>query len=442
MEEMMRSELVSMSSYCRRYGHLKLHDFSNPSFKKTKYSPTKVFVVSSSSSNSTSPPPLPQNPIFQSFFFPVTPSPIIPYLQHCSRNTKKRKFTPSSSSGSVKVISREAFNAAVKKPSVAVKKPTVAVKKPTVAVKKPIVDVNKPTVAVTHDRGVRKSSSWVKSRLLGKGGYGSVYLATSKDGRYKTERAIKTAELSRASSLMDERRILKRLKSPFVIYCYGDEIVREGTSDCYNLILEYCSGQCLADVIEDNQGGLSEFDVKLYAKDVLSGLSYIHDRNIVHCDIKPDNLLLTPVDHRFRSNGFLTKIGDFGLAMEKGSVEYGNGCGHKRGTTRYMAPELIGHGVIDFAVDIWAFGCSVLEMLTGVQVWGEHGDLVYDDWVSLIGHSDLIPNIPSWLSEEAKDFLKRCFVKEPNARWGINELLNHPFLSSNQVFSHNGFIYE
>ncbi|CAH8267555.1 unnamed protein product [Arabidopsis lyrata] len=411
---------ISMSSYFKRYGQVKFNEFSNTPLKKPKYSPTTsvIEISDSSSSNNSMIPPLPQNPIFT-----VKLSPIMLHLRRCSRKIKKKKLTQpllkkkkkkKSISSSVKFLSRGSFNAAVQKRS----------------------------TTVTRNGGVRKVSSWVKSRLLGEGGYASVYLATSKDDRYKTERAIKSAELSKASSLMHEGRILKRLQSPFVISCYGDEIAREGTGHEYNLVLEYCAGQCLVDLIEDNHGGLSEFDVKQFSRDVLSGLSYIHSRNIVHCDIKPDNLLLSPVDHRFRFNGYLIKIADFGLSMEKGSVEYGNGCGHMRGTTRYMAPELIGHGVVDFGVDIWAFGCSVLEMLTGQMVWGEHGDLVFDDWVKLIGHTDLIPRISSRLSEEAQDFLRRCFVKEPGSRWRINELMNHPFLYSDVDFSHNGFVYD
>ncbi|WZY98627.1 hypothetical protein YC2023_070956 [Brassica napus] len=209
---------------------------------------------------------------------------------------------------------------------------------------------------------------------------------------------------------------------------YGDEIAREGYSTQYNLILEYCSGKTIADLIEDNHGELLESEAKVFARDVLSGLTYIHDRNIVHCDIKPDNLLLSPTAVRFRSTGYLTKIGDFGLAMEKGSVEYGNGYGHKRGTTRYMAPELIGHGFVDFGADVWAFGCTVLEMLSGATVWGEYGDLAFDDWVDLIGHSDRMPHVPAWLSKEALDFLSRCLERDVNKRWSTLELKNHPFV--------------
>ncbi|KAF2616385.1 hypothetical protein F2Q68_00041171 [Brassica cretica] len=184
-----------------------------------------------------------------------------------------------------------------------------------------------------------------------------------------------------------------RLQSPFIVRCYGDEIAREDCSTQYNLILEYCSGKTIADLIEDNHGELLESETKVFARDVLSGLTYIHDRNIVHCDIKPDNLLLSPTAVRFRSTGYLTKIGDFGLAMEKGSLEYGNGYGHKRGTTRYIAPELIGQGFVDFGVDV-----------------------------------DRMPHVPAWLSKEALDFLSRCLERDVNKRWSTHELKNHPFV--------------
>ncbi|CAH8361210.1 unnamed protein product [Eruca vesicaria subsp. sativa] len=286
---------------------------------------------------------------------------------------------------------------------------------------------------VTLEKGGRtnSSSSWVKSLLLGRGAYGSVYLGTSRSKTHPTgERAIKTAKLSHASTLMDEGRILVRLQSPFIVHCFGDEIAREEDNNCmqYNLILEYCSGRTIADLIEDNHGELLECEAKVFTRDVLSGLTYIHDRNIIHCDIKPDNLLLSPTDQRFRSTGYLTKIGDFGLAMEKGSLEYGNGYGHKRGTTRYMAPELIGHGVLDFGADVWALGCTVLEMLSGKTVWGEYGDLAFDDWVNLIGHSDRMPHVPAWLSKDALDFLSRCLERDINKRWSAHSLKNHPFV--------------
>ncbi|CAH8267603.1 unnamed protein product [Arabidopsis lyrata] len=387
----MNSEF-SMSVY--RYGQVKFNDYSNPPLKKPKYSPTKsVIEISDSSSNNTMIPPLPQNPIFT-----LKLSPIILHIPN-TKDKKRGRFTPpllknkkkSNSSRSVKEITKEVF-----------------------------------------DGVVRKSSSWIKSEFLGRGSYGSVYLATSKKDKGKTIMAIKSAEISRASSLMEEERILTRLLSPFVVRCYGHEIALEetlfgGSRTNYNLILEYCSGKSLADLIENNIGGLSEKDVKMFARYILNGLNYIHRENIIHCDIKPENILLSPVENRIRPNGYVTKIGDFGLALEKGSSEYEKAPGHTRGTTRYMSPELIRHGIVDYAVDIWAYGCTVLEMFTGQEVWGEHSDLGPVDWDSLIGLSSFIPYIPDWLSEEAQDFLSCCLVRDHGSRWGIGALMNHPF---------------
>ncbi|CAN7099264.1 unnamed protein product, partial [Brassica rapa subsp. narinosa] len=93
-----------------------------------------------------------------------------------------------------------------------------------------------------------------------------------------------------------------------------------------------------------------------------------------------------------------------------------------------IAPELIGHGFVDFGADVWAFGCTVLEMLSGATVWGEYGDLAFDDWVNLIGHSDRMPHVPAWLSKEALDFLSRCLERDVNKRWSTLELKNHPFV--------------
>ena len=368
---------ISFSGYLKRYGHLKFIELSDPPLpKRPRYA------------NNSMIPPLPdQNPIFTRKLSPII-----------LKNNKRKRFTPKSSSSlSVEEITKQVF-----------------------------------------DGVVRKSSSWIKSEFLGRGSYGSVYLATSKKAKTKTTMAIKSAEISRASSLMDEERILTRLSSPFIVRCYGHEIAREetlfgGERTNYNLILEYCSGKSLFDLVNSNLGGLSEKDVKLLARDILYGLDYIHRANIIHCDIKPENIFLTPVENRIRPSGYVAKIGDFGLALEKGSSEYEKASGHRRGTTRYMSPELIRHGIVDYAVDTWAFGCTVLEMLTGQQVWGEHSDLGSVDWDILIGQSCYIPYIPDWLSEEAQHFLSRCLKRDPASRWGIGALLNHPFLQCGSI---------
>ncbi|EOA25839.1 hypothetical protein CARUB_v10019212mg [Capsella rubella] len=346
---------------------------------------TNVVTKNSSDSPSdTKIPPLPKKPTFDLNLPPTNSD-----GGNCSKNKRKRES-----------IREESINAAVQK----------------------------PPVMFTHQGSlieVKESSPWVKTEFLGQGAYGSVHLAKCNN----QERAIKTAHISRALSLMDEGKILRRLQSPFVVGCFGEEIVREGNDFHYNLVLEYCPNGSMGDFLKNVVSLLVEVPVKLFAKDVLSGLKYIHDRNIIHCDIKPDNLLLTMVfDQVLQIDRYLMKLGDFGLALEKGTVAYQNALGHRRGTKRYMAPELLSHGIVDFSVDIWSFGCSFLEMLSGRRVWADYLHLDYDDFVNLIGKSNLVPYVPNFLSAAAQDFLKKCLVKDPHARSGINELLNHPFL--------------
>ncbi|CAH8298931.1 unnamed protein product [Eruca vesicaria subsp. sativa] len=285
---------------------------------------------------------------------------------------------------------------------------------------------------------IPESDLWTVTRFLGKGSYGSVHLAErttkGKEAYLPQEMVIKTTELSQSSQLQNEKRFLKLLETnPYVVSYHGKKITHDKKTKkaYYNTILEYCPSQCLAKHIKRHNGiGLPEEDVKRFALDILIGLRYTHAKKIIHCDIKPKNILLADESTGLRGpNGLFAKISGFGKAMEKGSTEYGDGWGHRRGTTRFMSPELIVDKVLDYGVDVWAFGCTVLEMLTGERVWSEHGELVWEDWIDLIGVSDLVPYMPGALSEEAKDFVSKCLEKEPSERWSVDSLMKHPFLS-------------
>ncbi|CAL9247477.1 unnamed protein product [Arabidopsis halleri] len=94
----------------------------------------------------------------------------------------------------------------------------------------------------------------------------------------------------------------------------------------YNTLHEYCLEINLEKHIERNREKLPEDDVKSFASEILVGLKYLHEEKIIHCDIKPKNILLAFENNRF------AKIAGFGKAIKKRSVEYGDGLGHGRGT--------------------------------------------------------------------------------------------------------------
>ncbi|KAG2329851.1 hypothetical protein Bca4012_020622 [Brassica carinata] len=300
-------------------------------------------------------------------------------------------------------------------------------------------------VSSTKTSPFQERDLWVLTRSLGKGSYGSVqfHLATrTTEGEEESlpeEMAIKTTEFSQASRLKNEAEFLNRLEdNPYIVSYYGSVITHDKKSKkmLYNTIIEYCHGQCLAKQIKLHKGiGLAEEDVKTYAMSILIGLKHIHDEKIIHCDIKPKNILLAVENTGYHHHGFVAKISGFGKAMEKGSSDYGDGWGHVRGTTWFMSPELIGDRVLDYGADVWAFGCTVLEMLTGERVWAEHGEMCcWEEWITLIGESDLVPYVPDSLSEEAKDFLSKCLKKDPARRWTADSLMNHPFVRSNNQY--------
>ncbi|GFQ03422.1 mitogen-activated protein kinase kinase kinase yoda, partial [Phtheirospermum japonicum] len=143
------------------------------------------------------------------------------------------------------------------------------------------------------------------------------------------------------------------------------------------------------------------------------GLNGIHGLGYVHCDLKPDNILLVP------SAGiteFRAKIGDFGLAKreikqynKKLKIMESNSW---RVTPIYISPETIIDYVQATPSDVWAVGCIMLEMLTRKP----------------IGVEKELPKIPNDISREAMDFLKRCFVRNSMFRFTCDMLLNHSFL--------------
>ncbi|XP_073277396.1 mitogen-activated protein kinase kinase kinase 20-like [Primulina huaijiensis] len=267
---------------------------------------------------------------------------------------------------------------------------------------------------------------WVRGEKLGHGSFAMVNLAVPRSqssSQTPPLMAVKSCGVSYSSSLMNEKLILDDLKDcPQIISCFGGSFSFENGERLYNLMLEYAPGGTLADKMKnsDNQR-LPESEVVGYTKALLRGLLYIHKFGYVHCDLKLQNILLCP-------NGGV-KIADFGLSKRAGKGS-SPGC-EFRGTPMYMSPETVTGGEQGAPADVWALGCVVAEMLTGNPVW-RCSNLA--EVLMKIGVGEEVPEIPGRLSEEGKDFLGKCFVKDPSKRWTAEMLLDHPFVSDNQYF--------
>ncbi|XP_050228233.1 mitogen-activated protein kinase kinase kinase 20-like [Mercurialis annua] len=271
--------------------------------------------------------------------------------------------------------------------------------------------------------------SWWRGSLIGKGAFGSVYIANLKKPKsrnmvYPPIMAVKSAEVSESSSLQKEKEVYNNLyDSPFILQCFGEETTTDPSGIMfYNILLEYASGGTLASLIKQSGGrGLPESDVKRYTRFILKGIDYIHTHGYVHCDLKPQNVLFVSSV----GDQFVPKIGDLGLA--KKIVRSNSYIG---GTTSYMAPETVADGIQETPSDIWALGCIVFEMLTGNKVWySSDVDTTNAEILKKIGDPYELPKIPSQISKDAKDFLKACLVRKPAFRFTAEMLLDHPFLS-------------
>ena len=253
---------------------------------------------------------------------------------------------------------------------------------------------------------------WTRGCTLGRGSSATVSIATSHlSGDIF---AVKSTELSQSKLLKREQRILSTVRSAHVIEYRGWNVTCENGKQMYNLCMEYAAGGTLK-----QRGSLGEAAIRANTRAILQGLQYLHSNCIVHCDIKSENILIT---------GDWLKIGDLGCARLADDFS-DSVCG----TPAFMAPEVARGEEQGFAADVWALGCTIIEMATGRAPWTDVSDPV--SAVYRIGFSGDVPEIPGWVSEEAKDFLGKCLVRDPVKRWSVGELLGHPFVNEACVFS-------
>ncbi|MEP0847759.1 MAG: serine/threonine protein kinase [Phycisphaerae bacterium] len=202
-------------------------------------------------------------------------------------------------------------------------------------------------MAYTFKHGDRPLDGLTIQRAVGRGGFGEVYYALSDSGK---QLAVKYLRENPEIELRGIAQVMN-LKSPHLVTIYD---VRRGAEDEPFVIMEYISGPSLRDLLQSAPGGLGEQKAVFFVEGIGKGLAYLHERGIVHRDLKPGNI--------FYDDGYV-KIGDYGLSKHI-SVSAHSGNTVSVGTVHYMAPE-IGSGSYTKAIDIYALGVILYELLTG-----------------------------------------------------------------------------
>ncbi|KAF4403709.1 hypothetical protein CsatB_023480 [Cannabis sativa] len=259
-------------------------------------------------------------------------------------------------------------------------------------------------------------SKWKKGKLLGRGSFGHVYIGFNSEGgqmcAIKEVRLVSDDHTSKESlkQLHQEINLLSQLSHQNIVRYYGSELV----DDALSVYLEYVSGGSIHKLLQD-YGAFKEPVIQNYTRQILSGLAYLHGRNTVHRDIKGANILVDP-------NGEI-KLADFGMAKHIANC---NSMLSFKGSPYWMAPEVVMNtSGYSLAVDIWSLGCTVLEMATSKPPWSQYEGVAA---IFKIGNSKDMPEIPDYLSHDAKSFVKLCLQRDPLARPSAAKLLEHPFI--------------
>ncbi|KAG2327676.1 hypothetical protein Bca4012_036687 [Brassica carinata] len=269
---------------------------------------------------------------------------------------------------------------------------------------------------------------FVKS--LGKGECGSVNLirVTKPDGSNPYYHAVKSSKYY--GCLNDEFQILSKLRDcPGIVQTFGTSLskgVNDQGSRVYSMSMEYAAGGTLTSFMETRS--MTDTMIRDFTRMILQGLVSVHDHGYVHCDLKPDNLLVFPRDDGvgvMKEVTYELKISDFGLSTQVGveSVFWEVDSPYL-GTPLYMSPESVRYGVAEKSLDLWSLGCVVLEMYTGKPPW----PFQYSEELLRNLLDDKAPEVPESVPWEARQFLQACFTRNPVERGSASDLSKHPFL--------------
>lgn len=191
------------------------------------------------------------------------------------------------------------------------------------------------------------------------------------------------------------------------------------------LVLEFAAGgeifnQCVA----DREEAFKEKDVRRLLRQILKGVSFLHRHNVVHLDLKPQNILLTsscPLGD--------IKIVDFGLSR---IVNNNEELREIMGTPEYVAPEILSYEPISTATDMWSIGVLAYVMLTGTSPFlGDDKQQTFLN-ISQLNISYMEEEFDG-ISESAVDFIKSLLVREPEGRPAAEESLQHSWLAEGDL---------
>ncbi|KAJ8631234.1 hypothetical protein MRB53_024557 [Persea americana] len=269
------------------------------------------------------------------------------------------------------------------------------------------------------DLQIIKNEDLEELKELGSGTFGTVYHGKWRGTDVAIKRIKKSCFTGRSSEqerltieFWREAEILSRLHHPNVVAFYG--VVQDGPGATLATVTEFMVNGSLRHVLLRKDKYLDRRKRLIIAMDAAFGMEYLHSKNIVHFDLKCDNLLVNLKDPMRP----ICKVGDFGLSKIKRNTLVTGGV---RGTLPWMAPELLNgsSNKVSEKVDVFSFGIVMWEILTGEE---PYANMHYGAIIGGIVSNTLRPPVPSSCDPEWRRLMEQCWAPDPAARPSFTEI--------------------
>eukprot|EP00249_Psilotum_nudum_P024842 c29305_g1_i1 orf=195-5231(+) len=273
--------------------------------------------------------------------------------------------------------------------------------------------------AIAHGLQTIKHADLEELRELGTGTFGTVYHGKWRGSDVAIKRIKSSCFTGRPSErerliadFWQEARILSQLHHPNVVAFYG--VVPDGPGGTLATVTEYMVNGSLKQVLQRKDRTIDRRKRLLIAMDAAFGMEYLHGKNIVHFDLKCENLLVNMRDPQRP----ICKVGDLGLSKVKHQTLVSGGV---RGTLPWMAPELLNgsSSLVSEKVDVFSFGITMWELLTGEE---PYSNMHYGAIIGGIVNNTLRPPIPGWCDPAWRSLMERCWSADPHERPAFSEI--------------------
>ena len=201
----------------------------------------------------------------------------------------------------------------------------------------------------------------------------------------------------------------------------------------FHIVTELCRGKSLTKLLKLKGGKIKEKNCRIIIMKILHAINYCHSHGVVHCDLKPDNIIFEAPNEENENDDILNLFGlkliDFGLSSR---IKKNKKLNNTVGTAYFIAPEIL-KGEYDEKCDIWSIGVILYYILSGkFPFTGKTNNEIFEKIQK--NEPNFGKNIFNNISLNAIDFMKKCFFKNPNERFSAQECLLHPWLEP--IFKH------